>query len=281
MSDGWGRASVQGMARKLLAVSLAVLMLGSCGSSDDDQAGEATMAEETEPTVAQETEPTVAEETEPTTSTPAGGPVSVPLVGNATPNAPEGEPGEVSLVYAAPSIDIRQENMGFVLRNNTDRTLVAPEATAEARSADGALIAVAEVVNVGPLVVGPGEILVGNAYFGVDAGLPSDAVLAVDVSESELPEDLLPVPLTIVETAFEPGDPLTQVDGIVRNDSGTTLEFGGNALIACFEPTGEIIVGWGASVDYTTLAPGDTASFAQTITDPCPTFLAYAYGQPS
>ena len=284
--------------RWLLCVSLlGVSALGACGN-DDDASGAATTNAPSESipadtrtseasTPTPQTEPTVAPATvpaevtaAPSTTTATTGPASVPLVGNATPLVPEGEPGVISLVYAAPSIDIRRENMGFVLRNNTDRVLIAPEATAEARASDGTLIAVAEKVDVGPVVVGPGEILVGRAYFGVGAGLPPDAVLSVDVSESELREEFRPVPLTIVETAFEPGDPLTKVYGIVRNDSDATLEYGGSALIACFEPTGEIIVGWGASVDFSTLAPGETASFSQTITDPCPTFLAYAWGRP-
>lgn len=284
--------------RWLFCVSLlGVSALGAC-ENDDDASGAATTNATSESipagpqtsetsTPTPQAEPTAAPATAPpevsaapSTTTTTTGPASVPLVGNATPLVPEGEPGVISLVYGAPSIDIRRENMGFVLRNNTERTLVAPEATAEARGSDGTLIAVAEVVDVGPLVVGPGEILVGNAYFGVDAGLPPHAVLSVDVSESELPGEFLPVPLTIVETAFEPGDSLTNVDGIVRNDSDATLEFGGNALVACFEPTGEIIVGWGAFVDFSTLEPGETASFSQTITDPCPTFLAYAWGRP-
>jgi hypothetical protein len=278
------------------AALLAVLVAG-CAGDDDDAADVPTVATETTPeteppdaateTAPGDTQTTDAPDTQPeataapttTTTTPAA--ASVALVGNATPVVPEGEPGVISLVYAAPSIDVRQEKMGFVLRNNTGRTLVVPEATAEARTADGTLIAVAEVVDLGPLVVGPGEIIVGSAYFGVGAGLPPDAVLTVDVSESDTPEDFRPVPLTVIETAHVPGDPLTQVDGIVRNDSDVTMEFGGNALIACFEPTGEMIVGWGAHVDFDTLAPGETASFSQTITDPCPTFLAYAWGRPS
>jgi hypothetical protein len=166
---------------------------------------------------------------------------------------PDGEPGKVSIIVQAGSID-SSGSVSMIVRNNTSEPVGSIDVTGTARDAAGSLVGSGSSQGFEPAIVGPGEIAFGYVYF--DSDLPIDSTFEFSVSASEVDDFSLPVTITEISNT---GD---QIIGILTNklDVEVSGPIGANGI--CLGPDGSILNFVRSYAEQDKLAPGGTGSFA-------------------
>jgi hypothetical protein len=218
------------------------------------------------------TEPATNASTTVTTAAPSYDPREIgPVVGNAVPALPEGDPGELSVV--ADSFRYRRAvnitEVYVVVRNNTDGEVRGPEVTVTVRDAAGSPVATATITQMHPHVVAPGGISFGFVEMD-DTELPEGAVLDFTVAPADVPEgEDHVVDLPIVE--FDRPD--TTIRAVVGNDRDTPVAYA-EVWVVCFDDTGTLTrtdAGYASPVQ---IQPGETGTAEVDVAEiECPVYL--------
>lgn len=190
------------------------------------------------------------------------------LGGNANPNLPEGEQGEVSVVQIGP-LNKDSGKLLFAFRNNTNEEIAHIDWSATARSA-GEVVGSGSSQGTSPVQVQPGEVGFSYIYFDNGEALPDD-------TEYEFTSDSAPAgpsfyntaPFTVTEANLV-GDAIV---GSAINETGDKVSGPYSVRIYCFE--GDNLVS-----DITTFASpdgdlddGGTTSFSASLySTPCETY---------
>lgn len=189
------------------------------------------------------------------------------LSGTATPNLPEGESGNVSVVEIGAFDGSR---LPFAYRNNTDEAISHVDWSGTARSG-GSVVATGSSQGGTPSQVPPGGVGLAYIYFGLDTDLPAEA--KYEFSESHMPADTShynTAPFVITETNDVGGS----IVGAAVNRTGSTVTGPYGVDVYCFDgddlvsSTGDFAEQSGALED------GETVTFTVDLySEPCPTYL--------
>lgn len=256
----------------ILLVAVALTAAG-CGSSGGD-----TTSQNEPGTVSTESAPTSS--TAPTTSAEPAGPAApdaspyvvgfgdLSVVSLAT-----GDPGAVTIVAAATTVDSRGA-VNMVVRNNTSDAVGPIDVTGTARDDAGTLIGSGSSQGFEPQVVEPGEIAYGYVYF--DSDIPDGSTFEFSVDTEPVGDYFLPVTITEINNTGG------QIIGAVRNDTGVDVGGPISADVICFGADGSIIGYVDSYVEQDELPAGATGSFSIDLYgDDCPVGLAAASGYDS
>lgn len=190
------------------------------------------------------------------------------LGGNADPNLPEGEQGEVSVVQIGP-LNKDSGTLLFAFRNNTNEEIAHIDWSATARSG-GEVVGSGSSQGTSPVQVQPGEVGFSYIYFDNGEALPDD-------TEYEFSSDSAPAgpsfyntaPFTVTEANLV-GDAIV---GSATNETGNKVSGPYSVRIYCFE--GDDLVSdikTYASPDGD-LDDGGTTSFSANVySTPCETY---------
>lgn len=194
------------------------------------------------------------------------------LSGTATPNFPEGEPDEVSVVQIGP---LDGSRLLFAYRNNTDVGISHIDWSATARSG-GKIVATGSSQGGTPAQVPPGGIGLAYIYFGFDTNLPSDA--EYEFSENHLPADASSynsAPFVITETTDVGGS----IVGAAVNRTGSKVTGPYSVDVYCFDGD-DLTSSTGTFTEQSgDLEDGGTVSFtADLYGEQCPTYLVGVSG---
>jgi hypothetical protein len=183
---------------------------------------------------------------------------------------PDGDPGEVSIVASASTLD-RSGSVTLVVRNNTDDAVGNIDIAGTARDEAGTLVGSGSSQGFQPKIVAPGEIAFGYVYF--DTALAGSAFtfeFSVDAQEVYY---FSPVTITEINNTGE------QLIGSVVNDTDDEVTGPIAAGAICFGADGGIVATVGSYVEQDNLPAGATGSFAVDFYgDDCPNGLAAASG---
>jgi len=238
------------------------------GTTPPTAAADTSLVETTSPPTAAPT----------TTVAPSSGPAApdaspyVEAIGDvSTLDIPVGEPGVVSVVIAATSLD-RSRSLPVVVRNNTSLPVGSIDVTGVARDAAGGLAGSGSSQGFQPVVVSPGEIAFGYVFFG-DA-VPEGATFELSVSAEAVGDFFIPVAIT--ELAVNPD----QLIGIVTNNTGREVSGPIGVDAICFDAaTPSVLSTPGGYLEQDALPEGATGSFSISMYgDACPRGLISASG---
>lgn len=230
---------------RLAAVLVAALLLTSCSppSPEPAAAPSSTASATAEPVEASAIE-----------SLPfnAGGFLGT----NATPNFPDGEPGEVSVVQVGPLKVTFGASLLFAFRNNTSDAISHVDWTATARS-DGAIVATGSSQGTIPAVVQPGEVGLSYIFFENGESIPDGSEYEFDSSSSRAAATPYnTAPMTVTESNVA-GDAIV---GTAVNNTGEPTVGPYSVQVYCFE--GDNIVDQMTSyAEQDALVDGATGTF--------------------
>ena len=208
--------------------------------------------------------------------TPADARASRFVSGNASPELPAGEPGEVSLI---PRGDFAGQSLVYyVVRNNTTETIRRIDVSAVALAADGSLFAVGgSQGETSPGVIAPGEIALGYAYFS-DVELPADVTFEFDmtyklVRPGQLGDsgDLEIAEFALIENRRN------RLVGMLHNPHGRTIYLI-SVEVYCFDQQNNRLNTYRYYTEKDEIEPGGRIPFQVTLYDECPVFLLTAQG---
>lgn len=207
------------------------------------------------------------------------------LGGNASPNAPAGEAGKVSVVLIGPVPTDQHElfSVPIVVRNNTDRPVGRIQVAATARDATGKLVpglerdandrlaAIGRSLGFNPTTVRPGELALGSLSFSPPSSIPADATFSFTIETSEPsaggPFDSVSLKVTAARLVGR------QVTGTAVNPTGTPIDGPFDVEVFCFDGSGKLGAVTGDVATPTKLEARGTASFLVDTEGPCTTFL--------
>lgn len=267
--------------RRLMVVTTALLLpfgVVACSSSGEVRSDSGPETRSTASSELFDPDGSSSEDSASTTAdvdvSPSTSPV-IAVVGTVT--VPEGDPGELSVVLTG-SVD-DSGSLPVIVRNRTDETVYAVEASATARSADGSLAGSGSSQGFAPSTVAPGEWAFGYVYFGGD--IPADAEFDITATAESDSAFIGSVDVTPVETNAVPSEfSGQQIVGIVENDTDQEVSGPIDVQVLCFDQAGTAIVGThGGFTDADSVAAGGTASFSVDLfDDPCPVYAVGASG---
>ena len=156
------------------------------------------------------------------------------LGGNANPNFPEGEQGEVSLVQVS---SLERAEFGssatllFAFRNNTKQTITSIDWTVTARS-EGKIVATGSGKTTTPVQVKPGEVGLSHVWFSNGAAIPDDAEFEFSVSTRVAGTPILDnAQLTVTEANLSG----SAIVGAAVNNTGAQVSGPFRVNIYCFD----------------------------------------------
>lgn len=165
-----GRLAAETTSTRVAALLAAtILPLAACGSSDEVPAGGGSAAASS-PSEDAAGDPGNAEDSGGEEVEPQPFNASGLLGGNAKPNFPDGDPGEVSVVQVGP-LDPDQGILLFAFRNNTSQGISHVDWAATARSG-GKIVSTGSSQGTEPAQVQPGEVGLGYIFFREQRGHP-------------------------------------------------------------------------------------------------------------
>lgn len=250
------------LSLKVVALAGAAAILASCTSIGEVPAENQVIspqAESVSATASDETEPWPYEDGE-------------LMSGTATPDFPEGEPGEVSVVQVGP---FDGSSLLFAYRNNTDVGISHIDWSATARSG-GKIVATGSSQGGTPAQVPPGGVGLAYIYFGSDTNLPTDA--EYEFSENHMPADTSPynsAPFVITETNNVGGS----IVGAAVNRTGSRITGPYSVNVYCFDGNDLTSSARSFTEQSGDLEDGGTVSFTADLHgEQCPTYLVGVSG---
>lgn len=190
------------------------------------------------------------------------------LGGNANPNLPEGEQGEVSVVQIGP-LNKDSGTLPFAFRNNTNEEIAHIDWSATARNG-GEVVGSGSSQGTSPAQVQPGEVGFSYIYFDNGEALPDDTEYEFSSDSTPAgPSSYNTAPFTVTEANLV-GDAIV---GSATNETGNKVSGPYSVSIYCFD--GDKLVS-----DINTFASpdgdlddGGTTSFsADLYSTPCETY---------
>ena len=274
-------SSAMDILRTALTAAL-VIVLAACGSND--RSGMPTGSPHNGTTPAPSTTGNAITST-PAPNTTGSAIKSMPfnasglLAGTASPNLPDGEAGEVSVVQiGAPFKDgIGATRLPFAFRNNTGAGISSVEWTGTARSG-GSIVATGGSRGTTPAQVQPGEIGLAYIHFGTGAKIPPadvDYVFTVKTSQVNKVAPHSWAPLKVTEANVS-GDAIV---GAAVNATGKPLSGPVNADVYCFDGDKLLIQRGAVPMQYGPVAPDEQVTFSVDLHGAsCPTFTVGVEG---
>jgi hypothetical protein len=204
------------------------------------------------------------------------------LGGDANPNLPNGDVGELSIIQTGPVERVSGVDSASVLvalRNMTDETVSNLKVSGSARSG-GQLIGSGESQGFGPEIVEPGEVSFGYVYF--DTAIPEDAEFDLTATSDTYDPDSVfgSVDLAVTEVNLVPDGSRANIVGAVTNQTERPVSGPMSVSVYCFKGDKYISEPSGGFVDGPDpLAPGAQGTFSAPMSDaPCPSFLVAVSG---
>ncbi|MFW6870049.1 hypothetical protein ACOACQ_21880 [Nocardioides sp. CPCC 206347] len=190
------------------------------------------------------------------------------LGGNARPEFPAGDSGEMSVVQVGPLVTT-SGSLLFAFRNNTDDAISQVKWTASARSG-GKIVSTGSSAETIPAQVASGE--VGLAYIDFENAdsIPSNVEYEFSTDSAEIDiSSLNAAPLTVTETNIVGNS----IVGEAKNETGVTTA--GPYLVSIYCFIGTSIVGYksGPTWAHGTLDDGDTVTFVVKHGDECASYV--------
>lgn len=175
------------------------------------------------------------------------------LGGNAKPEFPAGDPGDVSVVQVGPLVKT-SDSLLIAFRNNTDHTVSGVKWTASARS-DGNLVSSGSSVETIPAQVASGEIGLTNINFENSESIPDGSDYEFSADSADVGNALSPLKVTesnLVDDA---------IVGEATNETGSMTTGPFLVSIYCFD--GSTIRGYKSGLTETSgnLEDGDRTTF--------------------
>jgi hypothetical protein len=223
------------------------------------------------------------------TNTPQSLPVSTPTVtpnikfslptpgiskyfwGNALPNLPNGDLGNVSVIFYQKSFE-SDSSVDVIVRNNSQDYIKDISITSSVYSSDGKLYGTGSSQGFVPKLLASGEFAIGYAYFS-DVILPNDATYKFDIryypaTASTNSGDLLIVNPNIIEN---------RIVGFAQNPNSTTVGGPISIELFCFDENNNYLYGGNSFLtsfaDESEVTPQSQIPFQATVVRTCPKYL--------
>lgn len=245
-------------------------LLAGCGSSSHT-GGPASSA--AGPAAASTTEST------PSTAAAPAAPRQSPLLGgNAHPSFPQGQRGQVTVVYQAPIVP---NEMGtavpIVIRNNTSKGVAHVDIGASAADPTGKIVASGSSQGTDPSVIQPGQWSLAFIYFSPGTAVAAGDKMTFNVKTSPADTSSYNTAAIQVTQANLSG---TSIAGGVQNTTGHDVQGPISVNVFCFDASGNPTYTQGGFTSGSgDLAAGATDSFqVDFYNQQCPSYLVGASG---
>lgn len=214
--------------------------------------------------------------------------VVLPVGGTALGHLDKGEDGELSIIAVGkPQQYLNATVVGFIVRNNTNAPVAAPNVSGEARTPDGKLVGATSGDDflrsswMYSDFVEPGAIQFGR--IGFDPPLPervlARAEFSIVLDEQKLRAPNSGVGLSITEF-------VSNSETLVGSLANQTKDAAYNTEVyaACFDETGNLTHIFDGTTSRAVIQPGDSSAFSLEVYPegtPCETYLVTAWGSDS